>query len=817
MKKLYLMLIACCSMLAANAQQIFQPNAEISFTGGATTYCRGDAINPLTFTYSICNSGTGIPTGASCTAYWYYNPTNTTTISGSTTTISGPYTFNTPTTGSSSLSFTPVLPIGGDYYFFCVISWTGGTAGCPGGVSGSLTSTIQHVRVTPPPIITATGGTELCVGSTLKIYNGFTGGVWTTDNSGVVSVTPTAFTDTAILTGISGGSVNISYKMGVCYSRIFVTANDTPTAIMPTSGLTCQASTVALSSSPSGGNWTSDNPPVASVGTTTGIMTTGATGTARITYTNATTGCFTRKTFTVQPIPAPITGTTAICQTSTTTLNNASAPAGTWISSNPTGMSVNTSGVVTGTALGTAIISYRLGNGCQTTTVVTVNAPPPGITGPSQVCAGSNITLLNGASGGSWLSGDITKATVGPTSGIVSGVAAGNVNISYTIPGCASVWKALTINPLPGTIGGMLNTCYGSTTLLTSTAPGGTWVSDNPTVATVDTFTGVVTGITMGMSIISYRVGSGCFTTATVTVNPLAPIVGSDSVCVGSVITLTNIVGGGTWVSGNPDIAKADTFTGNIHGLVNGITYVEYRLPTGCNSIFFLTVIPPLPPIAGPIELCSATDVILSNGVTGGRWITSNPYVAEIDSVSGNLIGHFPDTATITYTRFGCITRVNVTVDPLPTPTVSFDWVTGKLSTLPVYASYQWYDSVSGPIPGATSSFITVPNLARTHYVRVTDFNGCAANSDYFRTPLGVNNVNLAAQCNVYPNPASAVIYIDAPVKVRAVISSVEGKVVAEAENAKEINVATMPPGLYLIGLYDDSGQLITMKKITKQ
>lgn len=817
------MLLACCLGFSAFSLT-FQPTTQASFTGGSTTYCRGDVIAPLNFVYNICNSGTGAPVGATCTVNWYYNPTNTTAITGATTLAFGPLVFSTPFTATGSLSYTPTLPIGGDYYFFCVITYTGGTAACTG-VTGTLTSTTEHIRITPPPIISSTGSMNVCVGSSFTLSNAFTGGTWASTNPGVVSVTPSG-PGTATATGVSGGAVNVTYTIGGCYSTAFIIANDTPTAI---SGITsivpggpldaCAANTYTLTSTPTGGTWLSSNMAVANVDASTGILTTGPTGTANITYTSASTGCVSRRTVTVHANPAPITGSAAICHMGTSVLGNASAPAGTWISSNSIGMPVSPGGTVTGNAVGTATISYKLtaAPGCQSTVVVTVNTAPSAISGPSAVCAGSTITLTNTVSGGVWTSGDISKATVDAATGVVMGVANGTVNITYTTGGCAPAVKTLTINPLPGTITGILSTCYGSTTTLASTVSGGTWISDNPTVATVNSVTGTVTGHTMGMSIITYLVGSGCFTTATVTVNPVAPIVGSDTVCVGATISLTNIVGGGTWVSGNPAIAEIDTFTGLVEGLVDGISYIGYLLPSGCASTFLLHVIPALPPIAGPLSVCSGVTVTLSDGVTGGRWVTSNMYVAEIDSVSGSMTGRFPDTATITYKQFGCVTTAQVTVMPLPDPSIAFDWSTGKVSTLPVYASYQWYDSTLGAIPGATQSYYVVPNVQKTYYVRVTDFNGCSNNSDYMRIPLGLERVDLAMQCKIFPNPATALVNIEALIKVTAIISSIEGKVVHEEANAKQVNVANLPPGLYLIGLYDDSGQLITMRKLTKE
>lgn len=817
MKNLFLLLIACFLGYGASSQIVYSPSTMGAFTStGPTTYCVGAAMaTTLTATYNTCFSGSGAPSGASCTVNWYYNTTNSTAIPGATL-VSGPNAFTSVTSGSGTVSFSPtagLLPVGGDYYFFCVISWTGGSVTC--GPTGSITTaTTRMIRVQPAPITPTAPMLNVCVGSTLPLSDPIGGGTWSSFNPAVVSVNSTS----GVATGISAGGVFITYTIGACYVTAYVYANDTPGTITTTSTFVpCENTTVTLNSTTASGTWTSNNTSVANVGFTSGVVTTGVAGTARITYTNASTGCYVTKVLTVIANPPAITGTLGVCITNTTTLNN--IVAGVWTSSNPVIAPVTSgTGVVTGSNGGTAIITFTAAsNGCRSYATVTVGLNPGPITGPSTVCAGSSMTLANSISGGAWSSQNTAFATVISGTGVVSGVSNGTVNISYTTPGCAAVFKNITVNPLPGTILGVFTTCYGQSTSLASTVSGGTWYSDIPSIASVDSVSGVVSGVSMGSTLITYKVGSGCLTTATVTVYPLAPILGSDSVCVGAEILLTDIVGGGTWVSSNPAIAQIDTFSGIVTGLVNGITFIGYTLPTGCATTFFLNVIPPLPPIAGPMEVCSGSAVVLSDGVTGGRWNTSNIYVAEIDSITGNVIGRFPDTATISYSKFGCVTKTLVTVNPLPVVSLSYDWIIAKLYTLPVYASYQWYDSTLGAIPGATSNSLILPNVKKTYRLRATDFKGCSNYSDWFKFPLGMREADLAGQCRIFPNPASSIVNIDAPIKVKAVITSIDGKVMSETPDAKEVNVSQLPPGFYLIGLYDDSGQLITMQKLSKE
>ncbi|WP_346320927.1 Calx-beta domain-containing protein [Chitinophaga sp. YIM B06452] len=149
----------------------------------------------------------------------------------------------------------------------------------------------------------------------------------------------------------------------------------------------------------------------------------------------------TRSTVTV----APVTGTMAVCNGETTTLQSATA-GGAWSTSNAAIASIGATGVVTGTAPGTATITYTVSNsdGCSAsqTATVTVNAIPPvnDITGNLTVFQGSTTTLSNTTPGGVWSSGNTAIATVSNT-GVVSGVAPGTANITYTVTspqGCDS-------------------------------------------------------------------------------------------------------------------------------------------------------------------------------------------------------------------------------------------------------------------------------------------------------------------------------------------------------------------------------------------
>ena len=213
---------------------------------------------------------------------------------------------------------------------------------------------------------------------------------------------------------------------------------------------------------------------------------------------------------------------------------------------------------------------------------------PPATTGSGTVCASSDITLANTAPGGVWLSSSVSVATVGSSTGVVSGIAAGVVNITYkTSPGCFAV-KTVTVNPIPDTIGGGPQFCENNTVTLTNVTPGGTWSSSDVAVGTVST-SGVFGGVTSGTTTVSYTLATGCARTLDATVNPSPDISGYRGACLTDTIVLTAVVPGGTWTSGNTARAIVDA-SGNVMGVSLGPVIISYTAPSGCVDTFHMTV-----------------------------------------------------------------------------------------------------------------------------------------------------------------------------------------------------------------------------------
>jgi uncharacterized protein YjdB len=523
-------------------------------------------------------------------------------------------------------------------------------------------NTTFAMTVNPTPLA-ITGTTNVCTGFTTTLADATTGGTWTSSNGAIATVS----VGTGVVTGVTAGTVTITYTLPAgCFTTTPFTVNPTPAVITGLSQV-CAGLTITLSDATSGGTWTSSTPAVATVVAGTGVVTGVAAGTTTITYT-LPAGCNVTFSVTVNPNPLAITGTNNVCVGSTTTLADATT-GGTWTSSNVALATVGAgTGVVTGVAAGTPTITYTLPTGCVITTPVTVNPLPVAITGITTVCVGSNVTLSDASSGGTWTSSNVALATVGAGTGVVTGVGAGNPTITYTLPtGCLTT-QAITVNPTPAAITGATFVCVGQTTTLSDGTIGGTWTSSNPGLATVGAGTGLVTGIAVGVPTITYTLPAGCTAVYAISVNPLpVAITGTTNVCAGFTTALADATGGGTWTSSNVAIATVGAGTGVVTGVSAGTVSITYTLPGGCIATTAFTVNPQPVAITGTNNVCLGLTTTLTDLTVGGTWSSSAPATATVGAGTGIVTGIAAGNLTITYTLpAGCFVTMPFTVNPLP-------------------------------------------------------------------------------------------------------------------------------------------------------
>jgi len=540
-------------------------NATISYTLSSTGcfITRVATVNPqpatITGTLSVCTGSTATVADATAGGTWSILPLTIATIGSSTGTVTG------VSAGTATVTYT---------------------------LSTGCTRTAP-VTVNALPVVGAiTGTATACVGATGSLFDATPGGTWTSGSTSIATVSTSG-----VVTGVAVGTATITYTVtngAGCSAFVTraVTVNPAPSPITGT-GTLCAGAITTLSDVTGGGTWTSGSTAIATVGST-GIVTGVSVGTATISYTIPSTGCVAATIVTVNPLPAPISGTTHVCVSATTTLADGTA-GGTWSSSGITTADVGSStGLVIGVSPGTVTITYALSTGCQVITSLTVNPLPVAgtITGLASVCATATIPLANATSGGVWSSSNTSLATV-DAAGVVTGVAAGVDTIMYSVTnicGTAVAIYPVTVNPLPnaGTISGVSLVCMGVPVTLTNTATGGSWSSSSSSIATVGAATGTVIAVAAGSATISYTVTNGCGTAnathpVTVSLQPAAgTITGADSVCEGNVITLSNTTTGGVWSASSANATVGTT--GIVTGITAGTDTIKYSVTNACGT-----------------------------------------------------------------------------------------------------------------------------------------------------------------------------------------------------------------------------------------
>lgn len=681
-----------CGVAAASVVVTVTALPDTGVISGFTSVCAGSTIglshslgggtwsstNTLAATIGSTGIVTGIDPGTTTISYTRTNVCGSVAATSIVTVNPLPAVITGPTSVCAGSSITLAsATAGGTWTSAHATATVGSATGIVAGVSsgtarisytlsiGCFRTTLVTVNTLPSPIL---GVTNVCAGVTRTFTNATPGGVWISGNTAVAPfTTPTS----GIIIGLSAGTAAISYALSNGCSRVVnVTVNNTPSSIGGTLTI-CTGDTTTLSSDVPGGTWVSSFVGRATVGFTTGLLTGINAGTTRITYTT-TGGCSVNVTATVNITPA-ITGVNAVCENATIPLSS-TTPGGTWTSSNATvaGVVLGT-GLVAGMSAGTTVISYNLSTGCYRTKIVTVNPLPDSIVGATGVCVGATTTLLGYPTGGMWTTSNSARATVAGmvAGGVVTGVSVGGVVISYSRGACRRPYP-MTVNVTPASITGTPTVCEGSTTLLSSSTTGGTWVSANTTIATVGSAAGIVTGVSAGPVVISYEMlGTGCRSVRNVIVyNNPTPITGVSVICQGTTTTLVSNPFGGTWASSNEPVATVHPTTGTVTGVSSGTARITYRVGTGCINTVVVTVTPSATSgtVSGASGVCPAATFSLTASIAGGTWSVSTGKVSV--SATGVVTGIAAGADTVKYTvTSGCgsaVTKHPVTVYSLP-------------------------------------------------------------------------------------------------------------------------------------------------------
>ncbi|MCF6356171.1 MAG: HYR domain-containing protein, partial [Draconibacterium sp.] len=442
-------------------------------------------------------------------------------------------------------------------------------------------------------------------------------------------------------------------------------------------------------------------------------------------------------------------------------------------------------------------IRYDDSNSCSSASAtvypVTVDPlPVPTITGAVSACEGETDVVYtsqtgmtnyiwNVSAGGTITAGgtatDNTVTVTWNTAG------AQTVSVNYTnANGCtagSATVNNVTINPTPTpTLSGVNTACSGSTGHVYTTEAGMTnyvWTvsaGGNITAGgTINDNTATVTWNAAGAQTISvnYENGSGCsgqtpaINNVSIDQSPDPTITGAGTTCAGSEITYTSETGmtnyvwvvsaGGTTTAGGTNSDDFVTVLWNNTG--NETVSVDYQNGTGCNApaptVKNVTVDPEVvPTIAGINSVCNGesqvytTQTGMSNyiwTVVGGTITSGGGTGDHTATVTWNTDG--TQTVSVNYlNNTGCtsVTSDNdVTVNPLPTPTITGDISVCLDGNAVHYTSeagmtdYQWIVSAGGTITAggtltddyADVTWNTTGNKTLT--LNYTNSSGCRA------------------------------------------------------------------------------------------
>jgi uncharacterized protein YjdB len=588
-------------------------------------------------------------------------------------------------------------------------------------VTGCLKSANVVVNPLPADI---TGTLQVCEGLTTTLDNTTSGGSWMAAPSSIAAVNTSG-----VVGGISAGSEIITYKLMStgCQKTATVLVNPLPADISGTLQV-CEGLTTNLSNTTGGGSWSGGDALVATIDGF-GLVSAVSAGTTNVTYTLTSTGCLKTAPILVNPLPADIAGPTQVCVGSTIAMTDAT-PDGAWSSLSADG-SVDASGVVAGNTAGSATIVYTLLTGCLKTTNVVVNPLPDPITGIFAVCENATTSLASLTPGGSWSSSSIVNASI-DGSGVVTGIAAGNAPVTYSLATGCKRTENVTVHALPADIGGITQVCEGLTTTLDNTTIDGAWSTDAPAIAAINT-TGIVSGLGVGNANITYTLLTGCAKSVNVIVNPLPGMIGgATDVCEGLTTALNNSIPSGTWISASPAIADVDMSTGAVTGVTAGTTDISYVLPTGCMRTASFTVKALPADIDGTTQVCEGLTTALTNTTIDGTWSSDDILKATVDA-TGVVTGMAAGTANIVYTLLnGCSKSANVLVNPLPAsivgaPAVCEGSTTAWTSSTPdgIWTSSAMTTAdvniLSGVVSGVASGTATITYALMTGCIRTAD------------------------------------------------------------------------------------------------
>ena len=562
--------------------------------------------------------------------------------------------------------------------------------------AGGCTNTdSQIITVNPNPAPSITGVTSICQGTNtiLNAGAGYSSYQWSTGGAGVNLTVNTSGTYAVTVTDANSCTGTTSTN---------VTVNALPVPAISGTLAFCSGANSNLNAGPGFSSY------LWNTGATSQVLNVTTPGNYVVTVTNPS-GCSasTNAVVTVNALPVPnITGPTAFCQGTNTTLNAGFFAGYLWSNG-------ATTPTITVANANTFTVTVTNANGCtgSDAQAVTVNPNPVPVMAGNSVCQGQTSAFTPGPGYSSYLWSN------GSTASTINVGAAGPYTVTITDAfGClGSTSASLVVNPIPSpAISGTTAFCQGQNSNLN--AGGGfssyLWNTGATTQALNVT--------TAGNYIVTVSNAFGCTssTNTLVTVNPLpAPAIsGPTAICIGNSATLN--AGGGfanyLWSNGSTtqtiNVSNSGSFT---------VTVTSNAGCVGSASSSVVVNLLPTPAISGVTTICQGALTTLDAGSGYSSYLWSNG--ATTQTINTGLAGSL--TVTVTDIN-GCSSpaSANINVNPLPTPVITgvnafCQGETGSLDAGVGFVSYLWNT-------GATSRSIGV-STGGNYTVTVSAITGC--------------------------------------------------------------------------------------------
>jgi len=308
-----------------------------------------------------------------------------------------------------------------------------------------------------------------------------------------------------------------------------------------------------------------------------------------------------------------------------------------------------------------------------------------------QLCLGDSLALQSTVNGGIWdILGNNRVISIDSLTGNIRAIGQGSAVVVYKMYNVANNCSTETLVRIvvqprvrPIISGqdtlclGNCGCCYFDSSQLVSSIQAIRWYSGDTTIASVDSLSGVVRAISPGIVWIYLMPKENCIEKDSVrfvigsvpnsgqifeytqsgprvfspSPNSFCTAERPESLCIGDSIRLGCSDSSGSWSSSDTSIAKVDPVSGVVRVVGSGFFEIIYTVSGNfccrCSIIKMKALLNPI--ITGPLTVCLGDSISYSINAAGGQFTSSNPLIASIDPITGELIAHSQGSVVLFY------------------------------------------------------------------------------------------------------------------------------------------------------------------------